>query len=157
MTSWWASLHVHVYKQTSKIRNIHASLTSHACSFYPPILSAHSVDFLDVAHLLRKVHKQCCQSTEMMWHRRFLQQNGSLVSRLENLHCSFHHYFFRVKYNKKTPVDPCQRALVRSGQELVQLYFLQWWAWQVSHDTVATYIHDLKSAETASWLGFNVK
>ena len=65
MTSWWAGLHAHVHKQSSKTRNIHARLTgtsSHACSFYPPIVSANSVDFLYIAHLLRKVQKQCCQS-----------------------------------------------------------------------------------------------
>ena len=64
MTSWWAGLPVHVYKQSSKRRNIHTSLMgtlSHACRIYPPVLSIHSVYFLDVTHLLRNIHKQCCQ------------------------------------------------------------------------------------------------
>ena len=100
-------LHVHVYKQTSKIQNIHACLTGtscQACGFYPPTLSAHS---MDIAHLLRKIHKQCCQYFNIHVHWHFLQENASLVSPLENLHCSF---IIRIKYKKKTPVDPCQRA-----------------------------------------------
>ena len=58
-------MHVHVYK---KKWNIHASLMgtlSHAYSFYPPIFSAHSIHFLDIAHFLRKIHKQCIHVTSV--------------------------------------------------------------------------------------------
>ena len=113
MTSWWAVVQVHVYIQNCKRRHIHARLAATltvSCSSYLPVLSIHSIDFIDVTHLQRYSRKQCFQHSTISLSS---QKNARMVAQFDNLRYSF---IYHVKQQRKTLSGSSYKAPTYAAQ-----------------------------------------